>query len=141
MQTVPLQDCDNLKIMEESKRQKQVAKLVLEEMSAIFQREGINVIDGGMVSISKVNITPDLLEARIFLSLFKINNPEELMQSIKERTKELRNLLGMRVRNQLRRIPDLHFFVDDTLEYVDKMETIFKQLREEREQKDNSENS
>lgn len=121
--------------MEESKRQRQVAKLVLEELSDIFQREGINVIDGGMVSVSKVTITPDLLEARVFLSLFKINDPEGLMQTIKERTKEFRNLLGMRVRNQLRRIPDLHFFVDDTLEYVDKMETLFKQIREERESK------
>ena len=122
--------------MEESKRQRQVAQLVLEEMSDIFQREGINVIDGGMVSVSKVTITPDLLEARIFLSLFKINNPEGLMQQIKERTKEFRNLLGMRVRNQLRRIPELHFFTDDTQEYVDKMETLFKQIREERESKE-----
>lgn len=122
--------------MEESKRQKQVAQLVLEEMSAIFQREGINVIHGGMVSISKVSVTPDLLEARIFLSLFKIADKKELMQSIKERTKELRNQLGMRVRNQLRRVPELQFFEDDTLEYVDKMETIFKQLKEEREKKD-----
>ena len=125
--------------MEETKRQRQVAKLVLEELSDIFQREGINVIDGGMVSISKVSLTPDLLEARIYLSLFKIKNPQDLMQTIKERTKEFRNLLGMRVRNQLRRIPDLHFFEDDTLEYVDKMETLFKQIREEREAKGNSE--
>jgi ribosome-binding factor A len=101
--------------MEESKRQKQVAQLVLEEMSAIFQREGINVIHGGMVSISKVTVTPDLLEARIFLSLFKIADKKELLQSIKERTKELRNQLGMRVRNQLRRVPELQFFEDDTL--------------------------
>lgn len=125
--------------MEETKRQRQVAKLVLEELSDIFQREGINVIDGGMVSISKVSITPDLLEARVYLSLFKINDAKGLMQTIRERTKEFRNLLGMRVRNQLRRIPDLHFFEDDTLEYVDKMETLFKQIREEREAKGNNE--
>ena len=127
--------------MEESKRQRQVGKLVLEELSAIFQREGINVIDGGMVSISKVTMTPDLLEARVFLSLFQIKNAEELMHSIKERSKEFRNLLGMRVRNQLRRVPDLHFFVDDTLEYVDKMETLFKQIKEEREAKEGKDSS
>ncbi|HTN46971.1 MAG TPA: 30S ribosome-binding factor RbfA [Flavipsychrobacter sp.] len=122
--------------MEETKRQRQVAKLVMEELSDIFQKEGINVIDGGMVSISKVSLTPDLLEARVHLSLFQIKNPEELMGSIRERTKEFRNQLGMRVRNQLRRVPDLHFFVDDTLGYVDKMETLFKQIREEREAKE-----
>lgn len=123
-------------IMEETKRQRQVAQLVLEEMSDIFQREGINVIQGGMVSISKVTITPDLLEARIYLSLFKIEDHKALMTAIKERTKEFRNQLGMRVRNQLRRVPELHFFEDDTLEYVDKMETIFKQLKQEREEKE-----
>lgn len=122
--------------MEETKRQRQVAQLVLEEMSDIFQREGINVIQGGMVSISKVTITPDLLEARIYLSLFKIEDHKALMTAIKERTKEFRNQLGMRVRNQLRRVPELHFFEDDTLEYVDKMETIFKQLKQEREEKE-----
>lgn len=122
--------------MEETKRQRQVAQLVLEEMSDIFQREGINVIQGGMVSISKVTITPDLLEARIYLSLFRIEDHKALMTAIKERTKEFRNQLGMRVRNQLRRVPELHFFEDDTLEYVDKMETIFKQLKQEREQKE-----
>jgi len=123
--------------MEESKRQRQVAKLIMEELSDIFQREGINVIEGGMVSISKVTMTPDLLEARVFLSLFQIKNRAELLQTIKERTKEFRNLLGLRVRNQLRRVPDIHFFEDDTLEYVDKMENIFKKLREEREAKEN----
>jgi len=123
-------------IMEKTKRQRQVAQLVLEEMSDIFQREGINVIQGGMVSISKVTITPDILEARIFLSLFKIEDHKALMTAIKERTKEFRNQLGMRVRNQLRRVPELHFFEDDTLEYVDKMETIFKQLKQEREEKE-----
>jgi ribosome-binding factor A len=58
------------------------------------------------------------------------------MVSIIERTKEFRNQLGIRVRNQLRRVPELQFFEDDTLEYVDKMESIFKKIQEEREQKE-----
>lgn len=118
--------------MEESKRQKQVGQLVMEEMSGIFQREGINVIDGGMVSISKVMVTPDLLEARIYLSLFQIKEPEKLMHDIKARTKEFRNLLGQRVKGQLRRVPELVFFNDDTLDYVFKMDEIFKKIEEER---------
>lgn len=120
--------------MEESKRQKQVGKLILEEMSDIFQREGINIIDGGMVSISKVAVTPDLLEARIYLSFFQIKNPAELLHDIKERTGEWRKLLGNRVKNQLRRIPELQFFTDETLDYVFKMEELFKKINDERDQ-------
>jgi ribosome-binding factor A len=118
--------------MEESKRQKQVAQLVLEEMSDIFQREGMNIVDGGMVSISKVMVTPDLLEARIYISFFQVKDPAELLHKIKERGSEWRNLLGRRVRNQLRRVPELHFFTDDTLEHVFRMEELFKKINEER---------
>ncbi len=121
--------------MEESKRQKQVGKLVMEELSDIFRREGMNVVEGGLVSISKVMLTPDLLEARVYLSIFQVNNPEQLMHEIKERTGEWRNLLGQRVRNQLRRVPELHFFNDDTLDYVFKMEELFKKIKEEDSQR------
>ena len=120
--------------MEESKRQKQVGKLILEEMSDIFQREGINIVKGGMVSISKVMVTPDLLEARIFLSFFQISDPVQLLKEITERKKELRNQLGQRVKHQLRRIPELHFYIDDTLDHVFKMEELFKKIEEERNQ-------
>jgi ribosome-binding factor A len=124
--------------MEESKRQKQVGKLILEEMSDIFQKEGMSVVDGGMISISKVTVTPDLLEARVFLSFFQVKNPAELLQKIKDRGWEWRKMLGQRVRNQLRRVPELHFFTDDTLEHVSKMEELFKKIKEERESNDHS---
>ncbi len=118
--------------MEENKRQKQVGKLLMEELSDIFQREGMNIVDGGMVSISKVMITPDLLEARVYLSLFQIKEPAVLLEKIKERGWEWRKLLGQRVKNQLRRVPDLHFYTDDTMEHVFKMEQLFKKIEEER---------
>lgn len=118
--------------MEESKRQKQVGKLILEEMSDIFQREGFNIVDGGMVSISKVMVTPDLLEARIYLSLFQVKDPAQLMHRIKERGWEFRRTLGQRLRNQLRRVPEIQFFTDDTLDYVFKMEELFKKINEEK---------
>lgn len=117
--------------MEESKRQKQVARLIEEEMNLIFQKEGLNIVQGGMVSISKVTVTPDLLEARIYLSFFQIEHPDVLLQHIKEKTGELRGALGNRLRHQLRRIPELQFFNDDTLDYVFKMEELFKQINSE----------
>lgn len=125
--------------MEESKRQKQVAKLVQEELSDIFQREGYNIIDGGMVSISKVTMTPDLLEARVYLSLFQIKDTNALLHAVKEKSWDFRKQLGARLKNQLRRVPELHFFNDDTLDYVFKMEDLFKKINEERQQRGQSE--
>lgn len=129
--------------MEESKRQKQVGKLVLEEMSDILQKEGYNILDGGIISVSKVMMTPDLLEARIYLSLFQIKKPEEVMHQIREKSWEFRKILGARLKNQLRRVPELQFFNDDTLDYVFKMEELFKKINEDREQreKENGNNS
>ncbi len=127
--------------MEENKRQKQVGQLLNEEMSDIFQREGINIVGGGMVSITKVMVTPDLLEARVYLSFYQIKNVPDLLHKIKERTGEWRKLLGLRVRNQLRRIPQLTFYADDTLDHVSKMEEIFKQINEERKSKEASEDN
>ncbi len=127
--------------MEENKKQKQVGQLLNEEMSDIFQREGINIVGGGMVSITKVMVTPDLLEARIYLSFYQIKDVPELLHKIKERTGEWRKLLGLRVRNQLRRIPQLTFYADDTQDHVSKMDEIFKQINEERKTRDASEDN
>ncbi len=118
--------------MEESKRQKQVGKLLMEELSDIFQREGLNIVHGGMVSISKVSVTPDLLEARVYLSFFQIADKNALLQKIKDRGWELRKALGQRIKNQLRRVPELQFFTDDTLDHVFKMEELFRKINEER---------
>lgn len=119
--------------MEENKRQKQVAKVIMEELCDIFLREGLNMVDGGMVSISKVSVTPDLLEARVYLSLFQVKDPSALIERIKEHGWEYRKLLGQRVKNQLRRVPELIFFNDDTLDHVFKMEELFRKIKEERE--------
>lgn len=118
--------------MEESKRQKQVAGLIQAEMSDLFQREGVGNLGGGLISISRVAVTPDLLEARIYLSFFQVKNPDDAMKAIRERTGEWRGELGKRVRNQLRRVPHLQFFSDDTLDHVFKMEELFKKIEDER---------
>lgn len=127
--------------MEESKRQKQIGQLVMEELSDIFRREGFSMVGGGMVSISKVMVTPDLLEARVYLSLFQINDAEALMQTFTEKTSEFRKLLGMRVKNQLRRVPELVFYLDDTLDYVFKMEELFKKIEDDRKAMGGSQNT
>jgi len=122
--------------MEESKRQKQVAGLIQEDMNDIFRRLGLGMIDGGMISISSVKITPDLLEARIYLSFFQVKDAAETMKKIEDRAWEVKKELASRVRQQLRRIPELRFFKDDTLDHVFKMENLFKEINEKKKETD-----
>lgn len=121
--------------MQEGKRQKQIGGLLLEELNPIFQRLGLNMIDGGMVSISGVKVTPDLLEARIYLSFFKVQQPALAMKTIEERAWEIKKELTGKVKNQLRRMPELRFYTDETLEHVFHMEELLKKINEEKDKK------
>lgn len=119
--------------MQEGKRQKQVAGLIQEEINDVFQRMGLSIVDGGMVSITSVKITPDLLEARIYLSIFNAKDTRGVLKRIEERAWEIKKELAARIKHQLRRIPELKFFLDDTLDHVFKMEELFKQIKEDEE--------
>ena len=120
--------------MEEGKRQRQVAGALQEELNDIFRRLGLGMIDGGMVSISSIKVTPDLLEARIYVSLFQVKDPKAVMKTIESRAWEIKKELADRVKHQLRRIPVLQFYLDDTLDYVFKMEEILKKINEEKKE-------
>ncbi len=122
--------------MQESKRQKQVAGLLNEEMNSIFQKLGLNMINGGMVSISDVKVTPDLLEARFYLSFFQVTDTDAALKKIEDRHHEIKKELAAAVRHQLRNIPILKFFPDDTLDNVFRMEELFKKINEEKADKD-----
>jgi ribosome-binding factor A len=115
--------------MEEGKRQKQVSGLIQEEINEVFRKLNLGMIDGGMVSISSVKVTPDLLEARIYLSFFQLKDPEAILKKIEDRSWEIKKELAARVRQQLRRIPELKFFKDDTLDHVFKMDELLKQVK------------
>ena len=122
--------------MEEGKRQRQVAGALQEELNGIFRHLGLAMLDGGMVSISSVKVTPDLLEARIYLSLFQVKDNKAVMKTIEARAWEIKRELADKMKDQLRRIPVLHFYLDDTLDYVFKMEEVFKKINEEKKSGD-----
>ena len=115
--------------MLEGKRQKQVAAVLEKDMNDIFQRLGLAMIDGGMISISSVKITPDLFDARIYLSFFQVKDPVAALKTIQEKSWEIKKELTARVRHQLRSMPQLTFYIDDTLDYVDKMDKLFKDIK------------
>lgn len=119
--------------MIEGKRQKQVAAVLEKELNDIFQRLGLNMVHGGMVSIAGVKITPDLFETRIYLSFFKVPDAHDALKHIQESAWEIKKELTGRVRHQLRSMPQLTFYIDDTLDYVDKIENLFKEIKQQEE--------
>jgi ribosome-binding factor A len=112
----------------ESKRQRQVAKQIQKDLGEIFQREMKQLFDGAFVTITDVKTTPDLAIARVYMSFLLTKDKEGLLQIIRENTKIIRNHLGERVRHQLRIVPSLQFYIDDTAEYAQKMDALFANI-------------
>lgn len=120
----------------ESKRQQKFAGVIQKDLAEIFQREGMNFLPNMMVTITKVRMTPDLAIARIFLSFFNSPDPAVALNTIKAHASEIRYKLGQRIKNQARIIPHLEFFVDDTNEYVERMDELFDKIGKEPRQPD-----
>ena len=120
----------------ESKRQQKFAGVIQQDLAAIFQREGMTLLPNTMITITKVRVTPDLAIARVFLSFFNSNNNQLALNTIKAHASEIRYKLGARIKDQVRIIPQLEFFVDDTSEYVERMDKIFDKISKEERQPD-----
>ncbi|WP_345242957.1 30S ribosome-binding factor RbfA [Nibrella saemangeumensis] len=112
----------------ESKRQQKVARQVQKDLSEIFQREMAHQFGGAFITVTNVRISPDLSIARIYLSFLATKNKNLLLDTIREKSRSIRQHLGERVRHQLRIVPDLQFFLDDTAEYAAQMDKLFAGL-------------
>ena len=118
----------------DTRRQKKIASLLKETFSEILQQEGRRFFEAGaLVSITQVKITPDNSIVRFYLSIFNAKNPDEIMKTMNDRNWEFRRMLGKKLRNHLRKLPDIEFYRDDTMEEVDRIEELFKQIKEKDE--------
>ncbi|MGV3547964.1 MAG: 30S ribosome-binding factor RbfA [Pedobacter sp.] len=124
----------------ESNRQKKFAGLLQEELASIFQREGAAYLPNTLVTITKVRVSPDLAVAKVYLSFLNTNNTSLSVATVNSHAGEIRYKLGSRIRHQARVIPTLSFFVDDTNEYVERMDQIFDKIAKERKDTDLPEN-
>ena len=104
----------------------------MEELSGIFQRLGLSMVEGGLISLTAVKVTPDLLEAKVYLSLFQVKDTAAVMKKIEDRAWEIKRELADHVKHQLPRIPILQYFHDDTLDHADRMEALFRKLKEDK---------
>ena len=106
-------------------RQNKIARLLQKELSVIFQ-EQTRSLHGVMVSVTRVKISPDLSICTAYLSIFPSEKADELIQNITKNEKQIRYELGTRVRYQLRIIPELRFFIDDSLDYIERIDELLK---------------
>ena len=109
-----------------STRQLKVASQIKRDMAEIIRGKGMAAYDGALVSVSGVKITPDLSQAKIYVSIFPSAKSETVMAIIADQTRALRGELGRRVGKQLRIVPELQFFLDDSLDYVEHIEELLK---------------
>ena len=109
----------------ETTRQNKIYRLIQKELSEIFllQTKSMN---GVLVSVSAVRISPDMSIARVYLSVFPSERSQEIVKNINDNMKSIRYELGTRVRHQLRIIPELKFFVDDSLDYAERIDELLK---------------
>ena len=110
-----------------STRQQKINKQLQKDLADIFQQQGMQAYNGAMISVTGVRITPDLSIAKVYLSIFPSAKAKEVMEIINENNKSLRGELGRRVRHQLRIVPELTFYVDDSLDYVERIDDLLKQ--------------
>jgi len=110
----------------ESTRQQKVARLLQKDLGEIFQRNAMEYAPSTMVTVTVVRISRDLGVAKVFLSLFATKDKEETLSKIEKKKNEIRKELGIRVRHQLRHVPELFFYLDDSLDYIENIEKAIK---------------
>jgi ribosome-binding factor A len=110
----------------ESTRQKKVSRLIQKELADIFIRKGNEFAHGKLVSITKVRVSPDLSFAKVYISIFPATNQDDILHSIQEHSTKIRFDLGQKVRSQLRIVPDIAFHIDDSLDYIDRIDKLLK---------------
>jgi ribosome-binding factor A len=114
-------------------RQEKFARLIQKEMGYIFLTTGKRYFQNAMVSVTRVIASPDLGFAKIYVNFINSSEPDKMMKLILEHTRELRRELAQRIGKDVRKVPEIAFFYDDTLDYYEKMETVFKKIKKQDE--------
>lgn len=112
----------------ENTRQNKISRLVQRSLSEIFRAESRNMFDGAMISVTKVNVTRDLSLARNYISIFSTKkSKEEIFEQLMTNKSYIRKLLGQAIGKQVRVVPDIDFFIDDSLDYIENIEKLLKE--------------
>lgn len=118
----------------ETKRQAKIARLLQKELSEIFRRQTAT-LGGVLVSVSAVRVSPDLSIAKAYLSIFPSEKSQEILLNIQQQTKTVRYELAQAVKQVLRKCPDLQFYLDDSLDYIDNIDRLLGPHKEHSEER------
>ena len=110
-----------------SLRQNKVSRLLLKELGIIFQQNGTDWFPNTMISVTVVRVSPDLSFAKVYLSIFGATEPKECISRINESSKMVRGLLGKKIKTQLRIVPEIAFYLDDSIDYAEALEEALNQ--------------
>ncbi|MFK8164646.1 MAG: 30S ribosome-binding factor RbfA [Lewinella sp.] len=124
----------------ESKRQRQVAEMIKRNFSIVLQQEGSYIYGAQpLVTVTEVHPTPDLSQCKIYVSIWNTDNKQAVILQMNEEHQRLKSGLAHRVRKHIRRIPEISFYIDETLDEMNRVETMFDRLYEEKQMPDNDE--
>lgn len=112
--------------MSDSIRQQKVAGVLQRDLSEIFQLEGKSIFNGAFITVTQVRVTPDLGLAKVYLSIFNPGEKGDALELIRSKSAYIRGKLGQRIKNQLRHVPELNFYLDDSLDYAEKIDDLLK---------------
>ncbi|MFI3264990.1 MAG: 30S ribosome-binding factor RbfA [Rikenellaceae bacterium] len=111
----------------ETTRQQKVSKQIQRDIAEIFQREAAPIVKGILITVTAVRVSPDLSYAKIYVSIFPFDRHQEVMKSLKENIWMIRKALGTRIKSQLKVVPEIDFFLDDSLEYIEGIDRAINQ--------------
>ncbi len=112
----------------ETTRQKRIAKLLQKDLAEILQGEVRRAgVRNFLVSVTKTYVTPDLTLAKVYVSVFPSEKAEEVLRALQQNAKQVKHSVAQRVRYQLRKMPDLQFFRDDTLDYIERIDRALRE--------------
>ena len=110
----------------ETTRQQKITKQIREDIADIFQKEGAPIVRGSLVTVTAVRISPDFSYAKIYVSIFPFEESGEVMSRLEHQNWFIRRALGRRIRNQLKNVPEIQFYLDDSLEYIENIDKALK---------------
>ena len=100
--------------------------MIQKDLASLFQQQIKNIYPGGMITVTVVRVTPDLALAKVYLSIFPSNKKDEILEYVHDNVKYFRHQLAQKLKNQLKKMPELNFYLDDSLDYIENIENLLK---------------